>query len=89
MEVDELLKKYPKLLVVRLVVGRLKDFCLSTQNGEEELSDVVFKNNMANLSMNLAGGLFKTGNDAHLRFLPATDEAAKPWNAKMHPHGII
>lgn len=60
MEVDQLLAKYPNLLVVRLVEGCVDDYSLKTENGEVILSDRVFKNSLANLSMNLAGGLFDT-----------------------------
>lgn len=80
METDYLLTKYPDLLVVRLVEGHVEDYYLNTENNDRVLSDKVFKNNMANLSMNLAGGLFNTSSDAHLRFLPATKEATETWD---------
>ena len=85
MDVDELLNKYSKLLVVRVVEGNSEDFCISTQKGELELSPDVFKNNMANLSLNLAGGLFNTDSNVHLRFLPATKEASEIWNSNNVP----
>lgn len=82
MEVDRLLAKYPNLLVVRLVEGRVDDYLLETESGENILSDRVFKNSLANLSMNLAGGLFDTACNAHLRFLPVTKEAAEAWEGE-------
>lgn len=82
MEVDQLLAKYPNLLVVRLVEGCVDDYSLKTENGEVILSDRVFKNSLANLSMNLAGGLFDTDCNAHLRFLPATKEATEAWEGE-------
>ena len=85
MDVDELLNKYSKLLVVRVVEGHPEDFCISTQKGELELSPDVFKNNMANLSLNLAGGLFNIDSNVHLRFLPATKEASEIWNSNNVP----
>ncbi len=43
----------------------------------------LFKCSMANLSMNLSGGLFDTNSDAHLRFLPQKDsELSHPWNGE-------
>ena len=81
MDVDELLKKYYKLLVVRTVEGCPEDFYMQTENGDKELSDKVFMNNMANLSMNLAGGLFITDSKAHLRFLPTNKEASEIWES--------
>lgn len=84
MDVDELLKKYSKLLVVRVVEGHPEDFYNCTQKGEIELSPDVFKNNMANLSLNLAGGLFNTDSNVHLRFLPATKEASEIWNSNSN-----
>lgn len=82
METDYLLTKYPDLLVVRLVEGRVEDYYVDTESNDRVLSDKVFKNNMANLSMNLAGGLFNTSSDAHLRFLPATKEATEAWDGQ-------
>lgn len=88
MGIDDLLKKYPNLLVVRLVGGRLEDYFLSTNEGNNELSDKVFQNSLANLSMNLAGGLFNTDCNAHLRFLPSTEEAAATWNGENVPEEL-
>lgn len=78
MRVNNLLAKYPELLVVRLVDGNPEDYSIETESGELVLSEKVFKNNMANLSMNLAGGLFDTAPEKHLRFLPVKD-LVKPW----------
>ncbi len=85
MGVDDLLTKYPKLLVVRSVEGQPEDFYMQTQGGDIEMSDTIFKNSMANLSLNLAGGLFDTGCKAHLRFLPAIKEASVLWDGKDVP----
>lgn len=79
LRVNSLLAKYPELLVVRLVNGCPEDFSIETESGEVVLTDKVFTNSMANLSMNLAGGLFDTAPEKHLRFLPAKD-VVKPWN---------
>lgn len=88
MGVDDLLEKYPSLLVVRLVEGRPDDYILSTQNGDIELSQLVFKNNLANLSLNLAGGLFNTDCTSHLRFLPAKEAAKEIWNGECIPEEL-
>lgn len=85
MKVDDLLEKYAKLLVVRVVEGHPEDYYIFTQEGEAVLSDKIFKNNMANLSLNLSGGLFNTDNTAHLRFLPATKEASEIWESSSVP----
>lgn len=85
MDINSLLAKYPKLLVVRCVDGNEDDYFIQTENGERVLTERVFKNSMANLSMNLAGGLFDTDCNAHLRFLPATKEAAEEWNGEEVP----
>lgn len=88
MGTDDLLIKYPNLLVVRLVEGRLEDYFLLTENGDKELKSDVFKNSLANLSMNLSGGLFNTDCNAHLRFLPATKEAAATWDGEHIPEKL-
>lgn len=80
LSIDLLLKKFGKLLVVRLVEGELKDYIKVSENGESELDDSVFKNSMVNLSLNLAGGLFDTSSNAHLRFLPKDAEAKVSWD---------
>lgn len=82
MDIDRLLLKYPKLLVVRCVEGNKENYYLNTQGGDTEISDKVFKNSMANLSLNLAGGLFDTNCNTHLRFLPAIKEASEIWNGE-------
>lgn len=77
---ERLLDKYPDLLVVRMVEGDVEDYLLDLESGDMTLSEKVFKNNMANLSMNLAGGLFDTSSQGHLKFLPTKKEATKDWN---------
>lgn len=79
MKVDKLLTKYPELLVVRLVEGELSQYRSLTIGGVPELSDKVFKNSMANLSLNLAGGLFNVSPDGHLPYLP-DKSIVKSWN---------
>lgn len=76
---ERLLALYPNLLVVRLVPGGVDDYMGTSENGEKVLLPNVFQHSMANLSMNLAGGLFDTNVDGHLRFLPATKAAAATW----------
>lgn len=78
METDALLEKYPRLLVVRMVEGHPDEYIMDGESGEKVLSDRVFKNNMANLSLNLAGGLFDTTSGGHLNFLPVK-EVASTW----------
>lgn len=80
LNIDLLLKKFGNLLVVRQVEGVLKKYIKVSEKGENELDDSVFKNSMANFSLNLAGGQFDTSSKAHLRFLPNDDEAKAPWN---------
>ena len=80
--VDKLLDKYADLMVVRLVCGTIDDFVLVTEEGETIVSDTVFANSMANLSLNLAGGVFNTNADKHLRFLPVCEYGKSPWNGK-------
>ena len=82
LNVDRLLRKYPELLVVRMVEGEYYDYLLDTESEEKILSDKVFKNSMANLSMNLAGGLFDTSSHGHLKFLPTSKEASLPWKGR-------
>lgn len=79
LSIDRLLGKYVDLMVVRLVPGNIEDHVLITELGERIIQDSVFENNMANLSMNLAGGLFNTSSDAHLRFLPISDYGTAEW----------
>lgn len=85
MDVDFLLTKYKSLLVVRMIEGRIDDYLLETEAGEKKLSEKVFANSMANLSLNLVGGLFDTRSHAHLRFLPCGDEATRTWNGERVP----
>jgi hypothetical protein len=80
LNVDKLIKKYNSLLVVRLVEGKEGDYLKTTIEGEKEFDDKVFGCNMANLSMNLAGGKFNTSKDAHLRFLPTSEYGKAMWD---------
>ena len=77
--VEKLLRKYDALMVVRLVMGIKDDYMLRTEAGNEILSDKVFSN-VANLSLNLAGGKFDTSVNGHLRFLPKNDYGKNIWN---------
>lgn len=86
--IDRLLEKYPELLIVRMVEGVVDNYLLDFESGKMILSEKVFKNNMANLSMNLAGGLFNTNSQGHLRFLPTKKEAIKAWNGLKTPHKL-
>lgn len=88
MRTDDLLIKYPRLLVVRQVDGCPEDYFIMTSEGNKELSEKVFKSSLANLSMNLAGGLFDTRSNGHLRFLPATKEAAETWDGGHVPEEL-
>lgn len=71
LNMDSLLKKYPSLMVVRLVEGFVNDYFTTSKDEEKTISDKVFRNSMANLSLNLAGGLFDVSPNGHLRFLPS------------------
>ena len=82
MSLDKLLRSYPELMVVRLVDGVIDDYCTIGPKGERVLTQKVFKNSMANLSLNLAGGLFNTAPDSDLRFLPTQKEAVSGWNGE-------
>lgn len=81
---DPLLEKYPRLLLVRMVDGYPEEYVMKGENGEIVFSDRVFKNNMANLSLNLAGGLFDTTSGRHLNFLPIK-EVASAWTGEDIP----
>lgn len=81
LNVDKLLKKYPMLMAVRQVSGDINKFIIKTEKGQEEISEKIFTNNMANLSMNLGGGLFDVSCKGHLRFLPA-QSIVEPWNGE-------
>lgn len=82
MSLDKLLRSYPELMVVRLVDGVVDDYCDVNPKGERVLTQRVFKNSMANLSLNLAGGLFNTAPDGDLRFLPTQKDAVSDWNGE-------
>lgn len=79
LNIDNLLKKFDNLMVVRLVEGEVKDYTKETEQGVNVLDERVFTNSMANLSLTLAGGLFDTSSNAHLRFLPVANEAKASW----------
>ena len=79
LSVGKLLKKYDGLMVVRQVKGVPDDYILITENGDKQLRETVFDSSMANLSLNLAGGVFDTNKNAHLRFLPSSDDAIRLW----------
>lgn len=80
LNVDKLIIKYKDLFVVRLVDGKKDDYTKTTQEGEKVLDDKVLGCNMANLSLNLAGGRFNTSCDAHLRFLPISEYGRAVWD---------
>ena len=77
LSVDSMLAHYAELLVVRMVEGNPDDYSVVFASGEKTLSDKVLKNNMANLSLHLAGGLFHI--DKHLGFLPISRKAVRKW----------
>lgn len=81
-DVDELLSVYPNLLVVRRIEGCAEEFSVETRNGDKEYYTKLFNFNMANLSLNLAGGLFDTDSNAHLRFMPTRGLATELWDGK-------
>lgn len=81
LNVDKLLEKFPMLMAVRQVSGDINQFIIKTEKGQEEISEKIFTNNMANLSMNLGGGLFDVSSKGHLRFLPA-QSVVRPWNGE-------
>lgn len=84
--IEKLLRKYDSLMIVRQVKGVPDDYIMITENGDEVLKTTVFESSMANLSFNLAGGLFDTDKNAHLRFLPLSDNATGLWKGnKVEP----
>ena len=87
--VDKLLRKYRGLMVVRQINGMPEDYMIVTEGGEEEISTKVFGSSMANLSLNLAGGVFDTDKDAHLRFLPLSEIATASWEGKKVNPDIV
>lgn len=78
--IEKLLNKYADLMAVRLVCGMEEDFVLESELGEKVINDSVFTNSMANLSMNLAGGVFNTSANEHLRFLPISEYGKALWS---------
>ena len=89
LSIDRLLRRYHDLMVVRQVKGLETDCWLITEGGDRVLQDSVFESSMANLSLNLAGGLFDTRRDAHLRFLPTSNEAKAQWNGGKVSYEIV
>lgn len=79
LKVDQLLRIFPDLMVVRQVKGDESCHRIQTEGGETVWQDSVFESSMANLSFNLAGGIFDTRKNAHLRFLPLSTEAKALW----------
>lgn len=67
---------------MRRVKGMIENYQVQTDKGGMELLDTVFGGNMANLSMNLAGGLFDTHKEGHLPFLPETEYGKERWDGK-------
>lgn len=82
LSIDKLLGLYNDLMIVRLVHGAISDYQIATEQGEMELSDSVFENSMANLSMNLSGGKFNTNPDGHLRYLAISNYGKADWDGK-------
>ena len=89
MSLGKLLRSYPELMVVRLVDGVVDDYCDFGPKGERVLTQKVFKNSMANLSLNLAGGLFDTAPTEDLRYLPTKKEATEGWNGQSVPEHLF
>ena len=89
LSVGKLLRMYCGLMVVRQVKGVPDDYMLITEDGAKQLRETVFESSMANLSFNLAGGLFDTNKDAHLRFLPLRDDAIRLWKGEKVEPGIM
>ena len=79
---ERLLSKYPDLMAVRKVDGSPHDYERKGDKGDVFILPEVFNSNMANLSMNLAGGLFDVRPYKHLRILPIKAEAISDWNGK-------
>lgn len=77
--IEKLLNKYVDLMAVRLVCGVEEDFVLESESGEKVIQDSVFTSSMANLSINLAGGVFDTSAEEHLRFLPISEYGKAQW----------
>lgn len=77
---ERLLVKYPNLMAVRKVEGNFKDYERKGDKGNSFILPEVFNGNMANLSMNLAGGLFDVRPHKHLRYLPSIDDARLDWD---------
>ena len=82
LSIDKLLALYEDLMIVRLVHGKISDYMMKTEQGQDELSESVFENSMANLSLNLAGGKFDTRPDAHLRFLAKSEYGKSEWRGR-------
>lgn len=79
---ERLLSAYPGLMAVRKVDGKPEDFEHKGSQGKTYIMPEVFEGNMANLSMNLAGGLFDVRSNKHLPYLPVNDEAKSDWDGR-------
>lgn len=79
---ERLLEAYPDLMVVRKVNGNPNLVISRGESGEPIVTMTVFNCNMANLSLNLAGGLFNVDSSSDLRYLPVKPEAILPWNGE-------
>lgn len=78
LDIDQLLKSYPDFLVVRMVSGSHAEYTCQV-DGDSQFLPKVFGDRMPNLSMNIAGGLFDTDKERHLRFLPNPGPPTEPW----------
>ena len=87
-DIRTLLSKYPSLLGIRMIPGIIEDYTVESDKGDKVLTELVFQNSMANLSMNLAGGMFNTDKNSDLRFLPISEEAKKIWNGEQVPEDL-
>lgn len=67
-------------MVVRKVDGNPDQVISRGESGEPIVTMTVFNCNMANLSLNLAGGLFNVAPSRDLPYLPVKPEAILPWN---------
>lgn len=79
---ERLLVEYPNLMAVRKVDGKPEDYEHNGDKGGIFISLEMFKGNMANFSMNLAGGLFDVRPSKHLPYLPTFAEATEDWDGK-------
>ncbi len=85
LNINDLLHLYPKLLIVRRFSGNLSEHIDNTTSGPPVYLPTIFQGNMANLSLNLSGGIFDTNSSQHLRFLPKHTDASRAWNGEDIP----